>query len=139
MKNNCTYTGETGNISRWCFKSWKEIKLFLSRKRWFFTWTKFTHYWKWVGIDNGGGHAGVINIMEKACIYKPKYCIGGFHLFKNYKVIRKLSFIPVIAPEEKSFSIFLQKLQTYPIYLVGITWKFKVLEKWFAENKMTVR
>lgn len=29
----------------------------------------------------GCGHAGVVNIMEKAEKYQPRYCIGGFHLF----------------------------------------------------------
>lgn len=29
----------------------------------------------------GCGHAGVVNIMDKAKIYQPTFCIGGFHLF----------------------------------------------------------
>lgn len=29
----------------------------------------------------GCGHAGVVNIMEKAKRYQPRFCIGGFHLF----------------------------------------------------------
>ena len=30
----------------------------------------------------GCGHTGVINIMEKAKQFKPKVCIGGFHLYR---------------------------------------------------------
>lgn len=29
----------------------------------------------------GCGHAGVVNIMEKASAYQPEICVGGFHLF----------------------------------------------------------
>lgn len=29
----------------------------------------------------GCGHAGVVNIMDKAKDYQPKLCVGGFHLF----------------------------------------------------------
>jgi Metal-dependent hydrolases of the beta-lactamase superfamily II len=29
----------------------------------------------------GCGHAGIVNIMEKAVQYQPKVCIGGYHLF----------------------------------------------------------
>jgi len=29
----------------------------------------------------GCGHAGVVNIMEKAISYHPQLCIGGYHLF----------------------------------------------------------
>lgn len=29
----------------------------------------------------GCGHAGVVNIMDKAKSYEPKVCIGGYHLF----------------------------------------------------------
>jgi 7,8-dihydropterin-6-yl-methyl-4-(beta-D-ribofuranosyl)aminobenzene 5'-phosphate synthase len=29
----------------------------------------------------GCGHAGVVNILEKAGQYDPKICIGGYHLF----------------------------------------------------------
>lgn len=29
----------------------------------------------------GCGHTGVVNIMNKAKIYQPKVCVGGFHLF----------------------------------------------------------
>ncbi len=28
----------------------------------------------------GCGHAGVVNILEKAAIYKPQICVGGYHL-----------------------------------------------------------
>lgn len=52
----------------------------------------------------GCGHAGVINIMEKACIYKPKYCIGGFHLF-NPITKRTVS--------SKLLDVISKKLQSY--------------------------
>ena len=29
----------------------------------------------------GCGHAGVVNIMDKARTYQPDICVGGFHLF----------------------------------------------------------
>ncbi|MDF2904858.1 MAG: Metallo-beta-lactamase superfamily [Herbinix sp.] len=29
----------------------------------------------------GCGHTGIINILEKAELYEPKLCIGGYHLF----------------------------------------------------------
>jgi len=29
----------------------------------------------------GCGHAGVVNILERAAVYKPRVCIGGYHLF----------------------------------------------------------
>ncbi len=29
----------------------------------------------------GCGHAGIVNIMERAAAYQPAICIGGFHLF----------------------------------------------------------
>jgi 7,8-dihydropterin-6-yl-methyl-4-(beta-D-ribofuranosyl)aminobenzene 5'-phosphate synthase len=29
----------------------------------------------------GCGHAGVVNIMERAAEYNPKVCVGGFHLW----------------------------------------------------------
>jgi 7,8-dihydropterin-6-yl-methyl-4-(beta-D-ribofuranosyl)aminobenzene 5'-phosphate synthase len=29
----------------------------------------------------GCGHAGVVNILEKAAVYKPQTCVGGYHLF----------------------------------------------------------
>ncbi len=29
----------------------------------------------------GCGHAGVVNILDKAKDYQPKVCVGGFHLF----------------------------------------------------------
>ncbi len=29
----------------------------------------------------GCGHAGAVNIMDKAKIYQPKVCVGGFHLY----------------------------------------------------------
>jgi 7,8-dihydropterin-6-yl-methyl-4-(beta-D-ribofuranosyl)aminobenzene 5'-phosphate synthase len=28
----------------------------------------------------GCGHTGVVNILEKAAIYKPQICVGGYHL-----------------------------------------------------------
>lgn len=31
----------------------------------------------------GCGHAGIVNIMEKAKQYHPKFCIGGYHLFNR--------------------------------------------------------
>lgn len=32
----------------------------------------------------GCGHAGVVNIMEKAQCWRPRICIGGFHLFNPH-------------------------------------------------------
>lgn len=29
----------------------------------------------------GCGHSGVVNIMDKAKVYHPKLCVGGYHLF----------------------------------------------------------
>ena len=29
----------------------------------------------------GCGHAGVVNILEKAIVYKPEVCVGGYHLW----------------------------------------------------------
>ena len=34
-----------------------------------------------VALIMGCGHAGIINIMDKAKKYQPHICIGGFHLF----------------------------------------------------------
>lgn len=34
-----------------------------------------------VTIIMGCGHSGVVNIMDKARTYEPKFCVGGFHLF----------------------------------------------------------
>lgn len=34
-----------------------------------------------VALIMGCGHAGVVNIMDKAKKYQPHICIGGFHLF----------------------------------------------------------
>lgn len=34
-----------------------------------------------VALFMGCGHAGVVNIMDKAGRYKPNICVGGFHLF----------------------------------------------------------
>lgn len=31
----------------------------------------------------GCGHAGIVNIMEKAKQYNPKLCVGGYHLFNR--------------------------------------------------------
>lgn len=33
-----------------------------------------------VALIMGCGHAGVVNIMDKAKKYQPNFCIGGFHL-----------------------------------------------------------
>lgn len=47
---------------------------------------KFAHEQNLVITENqtalifGCGHAGVVNIMEKAKEYRPNVCIGGFHL-----------------------------------------------------------
>ena len=32
-------------------------------------------------LITGCGHAGVVNILDKAKSYQPTFCIGGFHLF----------------------------------------------------------
>ena len=29
----------------------------------------------------GCGHAGIVNILEKAMVYKPQVCVGGYHLW----------------------------------------------------------
>ena len=29
----------------------------------------------------GCGHAGVVNILDRAAEYSPKLCVGGYHLF----------------------------------------------------------
>ena len=34
-----------------------------------------------VAVIMGCGHSGVVNIMDKAKRYQPKFCFGGFHLF----------------------------------------------------------
>lgn len=34
-----------------------------------------------VAVIMGCGHAGIVNIMEKASEYQPVVCVGGFHLF----------------------------------------------------------
>lgn len=34
-----------------------------------------------IALFIGCGHAGIVNIMEKAIKYKPRICIGGFHLY----------------------------------------------------------
>lgn len=52
----------------------------------------------------GCGHSGIVNIMEKACIYNPKICIGGFHLFNP---ITKKTVSP------KLLDTISEKLQSY--------------------------
>lgn len=32
----------------------------------------------------GCGHAGIVNILEKAKDFHPKFCIGGYHLFSPF-------------------------------------------------------
>lgn len=47
----------------------------------------FTHEQNLIISENinvlimGCGHAGVVNILEKASIYNPQVCIGGYHLW----------------------------------------------------------
>lgn len=36
---------------------------------------------KQTALIMGCGHAGVVNIMDKARKYHPDFCVGGFHLF----------------------------------------------------------
>jgi 7,8-dihydropterin-6-yl-methyl-4-(beta-D-ribofuranosyl)aminobenzene 5'-phosphate synthase len=36
---------------------------------------------KSVALVLGCGHTGVVNILEKAKLYSPQVCIGGYHLF----------------------------------------------------------
>lgn len=38
-------------------------------------------------LFTGCGHTGIVNIMRKAAVFRPAYCIGGFHLFNP--VLRK--------------------------------------------------
>ncbi|MDR2889491.1 MAG: hypothetical protein LBV33_06605 [Lachnospiraceae bacterium] len=47
----------------------------------------FSHEQNLMIFDNrnvlimGCGHAGVVNILEKAVAYKPEVCVGGYHLW----------------------------------------------------------
>lgn len=34
-----------------------------------------------IALIMGCGHSGVVNIMEKAKVYAPTLCVGGFHLY----------------------------------------------------------
>ena len=40
---------------------------------------------KQTAVITGCGHAGIVNIMDKAKMYHPQLCIGGYHLFNPLK------------------------------------------------------
>ena len=54
----------------------------------------------------GCGHCGVVNILEKAAPYKPKVCIGGYHLW-NPKTKKTVSddLLEEIAQELTNYDI----------------------------------
>ena len=60
---------------------------------------------KQVALIMGCGHAGVVNIMNKAITYNPMTCVGGYHFFNP---ITRRS-VPVTLLDE-----VVQKLKSYP-------------------------
>lgn len=65
----------------------------------------------------GCGHAGVVNIIEKADIYQPELCIGGFHL---YNPITRKSVSQALLD---GISLELQKYQNIQFYTCHCTGK----------------
>ena len=53
----------------------------------------------------GCGHAGVVNIMERAKEYNVDYCIGGYHLIKH---------VGTKKPSEELFEEIVRELKKYP-------------------------
>jgi 7,8-dihydropterin-6-yl-methyl-4-(beta-D-ribofuranosyl)aminobenzene 5'-phosphate synthase len=52
----------------------------------------------------GCGHAGIVNIMEKAKEYRPQLCVGGYHLFNPLtKKTVSTSLLKEIAQELKKY------------------------------------
>jgi len=54
----------------------------------------------------GCGHAGIVNILEKAMPYKPQVCVGGYHLWnpKSKKTVSD-ELLEGIAQELKKYNI----------------------------------
>ena len=65
----------------------------------------------------GCGHAGVVNIMDKASSYHPDLCVGGFHLFNP---VSKKS-VPVMLLDD--IAAELQKYQNTDFYTCHCTGK----------------
>lgn len=65
----------------------------------------------------GCGHAGVVNIMEKASTYQPDICVGGFHLFNP---ITKRCVSPILLD---NIAAELQKYQNTEFYTCHCTGK----------------
>lgn len=54
----------------------------------------------------GCGHAGVVNIMEKAAKHNPRICVGGYHLFNpNTKKTVPDKLLDAIAGELKKYDV----------------------------------
>ena len=65
----------------------------------------------------GCGHAGVVNIMDKASSYHPDLCVGGFHLFNP---VSKKS-VPAMLLDD--IAAELQKYQNTDFYTCHCTGK----------------
>lgn len=64
----------------------------------------------------GCGHCGIINILEKANVYQPKFCIGGFHLFNpSSKKSAPTSLLDEILAELQVYP----KMQFYTCHCTG--------------------
>lgn len=70
-----------------------------------------------VALIMGCGHAGVVNIMEKARSYQPDLCVGGFHLFNP---VTKKS-VPAMLLDD--IAAELQKYQNTDFYTCHCTGK----------------
>ena len=70
-----------------------------------------------VAVIMGCGHTGVVNIMEKAKRYEPKFCIGGFHLFNPLtRMTVPVTLLDQIAGELQAYG----QTQFYTCHCTGV-------------------
>lgn len=73
----------------------------------------------------GCGHSGIVNIMEKAKLYHPQLCVGGYHLFNPLtKKTVSTTLLNDIAKELQKYP----KTQFYTCHCTG-TEAFQVLSQ----------
>ncbi|HWR20207.1 MAG TPA: MBL fold metallo-hydrolase [Clostridia bacterium] len=73
----------------------------------------------------GCGHAGVVNIMEKAKDYSPKVCVGGYHLWNplTKKTVSEALLYEIVGELQKY-----QKVRFYTCHCTGVE-AFQFLSK----------
>ena len=70
-----------------------------------------------VAVIMGCGHSGVVNIMDKAKRYQPKFCFGGFHLFNPLtRMTVQVTLLDKIAGELQAYG----QTQFYTCHCTGV-------------------